>query len=301
MAGYSKLEPVSNGYRVAGSGGDARRFRGVTTQWLDRCCPDLSVISEVSADSKHAGGSHNQMQKGHIDDDSDGDSGRNGGGERRGVIREGVIDKNGEICGSAESEGGVGGRIKVGGKVQAANGGGGTGSENFVKLNLKVKRYSRRGRLLSGAQYKRREWKQRQKEAGSGSSGRSQGGGRFGCFKCGKVGHWAKNCTDNGGSTHLGNFAGEKVEFNDSMILGEEEEKLDREAMEALEKDSPFPTVQEAAAMAAGKKVERRMVRREEDEEETSSYVPSPVGEVECCPPAVAPLLKTDAGTITSE
>ena len=68
------------------------------------------------------------------------------------------------------------------------------------------------------------------------------------CYKCGKSGHWARNCTDKGGATSLGSFAGQKVGFSESMVLDCEED-LNQDALRELAKESPFPTISEAAAM----------------------------------------------------
>jgi len=156
-------------------------------------------------------------------------------------------------------------------KVSKSSGGGaykasgGEVSDNFRKLNMKVKRYSRRpGRSSTGEQYKRQVWKKRQKEQEAVSSGRSSKcGGRFVCFKCGKAGHWARNCTDKGGFAGLGSFDGEEVNYTDLN----EEESIDLAALEALEKASPYPTIGEAVRMAAGEKVERRMTGEDRAEE----------------------------------
>ena len=144
----------------------------------------------------------------------------------------------------------MGGRDRGGGKAV---------SDNFIRLNMKVKKFSRRpGRSLTGSAYKRQMWKKRQnQEMGGGGGGAKRGRGttrRNVCFKCGKPGHWAKNCTDNGGSTNLGKFAGEMVKFNDDLIL-EREDNVDPAMLDELAKNSPFPTVHEAAMMVRGIKV----------------------------------------------
>ena len=231
-----------------------------------------------------------------------------GGGGAESGSNDGIGGGGSDIGGGKVGACGGRGKARAGAR-RGGCGGGGTVSENFVRLNLKVKRYSKSGRSLTGSHYKRRQWKQRHKEAGSGSS-KGRGGGRYGCFKCGKVGHWARNCTDIGGSTHLGSFAGEKVGFSDSMALGEGEEGPDGENLEELEKESPFPTIREAAAMAAGERVKRRMVKEEKDEElgergdAISPYVPPPLpplpaGNVDRCRPPVEPLLQTNEGEMT--
>ena len=144
---------------------------------------------------------------------------------------------------------GVSGHVSGRGKGSAV-------SDNFVRLNMKVKRFSRgRGRSLSGSAYKRHMWKKRQAQEVGGDRGGAKKGvtRRNVCFKCGKPGHWAKNCTDNGGSKNLGKFAGEAVNFNDNLILGREDD-IDPAMLEELAKNSPFPTVHEAAMMARGVK-----------------------------------------------
>ena len=59
-------------------------------------------------------------------------------------------------------------------------------NDNFVRLNMKVKTYKRKGKSMSGPQYKRMMWKQKM-QARSKSYGDS-------CFKCGQSGHWANKC-----------------------------------------------------------------------------------------------------------
>ena len=208
-------------------------------------------------------------------------------------------------------------------------------SDNFVRLNMKVKKFSKRpGRSLTGSAYKRHMWKKRQnQESGSGvggagrggarRGGRGRGGGRNVCFKCGKPGHWAKNCTDNGGSKNLGTFAGEAVKFDDSLALGREDD-VDSDMLEELAKNSPFPTVQEAAMMARGIKLKPKAAAAEssgQDESEadgrgggenadssssspSSSYVAPPPCHTHSTPPppSVEPLYPlTEDGHIISK
>ena len=66
-----------------------------------------------------------------------------------------------------------------------------TSGENYVRLNMKLKKYRCRGLVgrTEGA-YKRMAWKQRMKGRGEGGTNK--------CFKCGEEGHWAKNCKGEG-------------------------------------------------------------------------------------------------------
>ena len=211
-----------------------------------------------------------------------------------------------------------------------ASGGGGRGkggvavSDNFIRLNMKVKKFSRRpGRSLTGSAYKRHVWKKRQNQQSSGTGGTAGGGGagtgvkkggRNVCFKCGKPGHWAKNCTDNGGSKNLGKFAGEAVKFNDDIVLGREDD-IDLAVLEELARNSPFPTVHEAAMMARGIKVIPKTATLTSELENSSENTCSSAGSTDSyvapppChtrstppPPSVDPLypLTDDGHIITS-
>ncbi|KAK3086777.1 hypothetical protein FSP39_023162 [Pinctada imbricata] len=100
---------------------------------------------------------------------------------------------------------------------------------NFVRLNMRVKTYKRKGKGMTGQQYKRFQWKQKMKA-------RSQSYGNK-CFKCGQEGHWSNKCP----------------ETNKESYGGEEDKPP------VLEED--FPTMKEAAMMAKGVKVTRESKR----------------------------------------
>ena len=120
-------------------------------------------------------------------------------------------------------------------------------SDNFVRLNMKVKRYCKKTGRVTGSRYKRLQWKKLQEER----EGPKVGGRRVNvCFKCGKPGHWARNCTDKGGYDNLGSFGGEKVVFCDEEIDEMEEENEDFDRLLA---ECPFPSVEETEVAEQGK------------------------------------------------
>lgn len=181
---------------------------------------------------------------------------------------------------------------------------------------MKIKRYSKKPGRVTGSAYKRKMWKKYQRSqegAAGGSRGGGGGGGGKGrnvCFRCGKPGHWAKNCTESGGSKNLGQFAGEKVQFSETLALQEEE--MDETTLEQLAKDSPFPSVEEAALMARGIKPGGNQGARGESREEKDScvasgssgamlnFVPPPPCFTPPTPPpaAVEPLFPSEDGSI---
>ena len=174
-------------------------------------------------------------------------------------------------------------------------------SDNFVRLNLKVKRFSRKRGGLTGSAYKRRMWKKYQKGQ-SGASFRGGGGGRGSgvCFKCGKPGHWAKECTEREGSKNLGSFAGEKVQFSDGMGL-EHMEELDSDTLQRLAQESPFPSTREAAVMARGVGLEQsRQAQAETAVEPEEPFVALPPCSVRppSPPPPMEPLFPSDTGDV---
>ncbi|KAL3859574.1 hypothetical protein ACJMK2_009790 [Sinanodonta woodiana] len=94
-------------------------------------------------------------------------------------------------------------------------------NNNYVRLNMKVKTYRRKGKGMTGPQYKRKMWKQKMK-ARSESYGDA-------CFKCGQSGHWANKCPGNKQS----------VEVDITPVC-----------------DADFPSIREASLMARGIKTD---------------------------------------------
>lgn len=73
-------------------------------------------------------------------------------------------------------------------------------SGNFVRLNMKLKRYKRKGgRPTSGPVAKRLAWKQKMQ-----SRNKSRGSS---CFKCGEEGHWAKDCKGKFSSGEMSSYS----------------------------------------------------------------------------------------------
>ena len=177
---------------------------------------------------------------------------------------------------------------------------------------MKIKRYSKKPGRVTGSAYKRKMWKkyQRSQEGAAGGNRGGGGKGRNVCFRCGKPGHWAKNCTESGGFKNLGQFAGEKVQFSETLALQEEE--MDETTLEQLAKDNPFPSVEEAALMARGIKPGGNKGAHAESREEKDSCVASGnsgamlnfVPQPPCYtppappPPAVEPLFPSEDGRI---
>ena len=101
-------------------------------------------------------------------------------------------------------------------------------NDNFVRLNMKLKCYKRKGRFMTGPAYKRMKWKEKMK-ARSNSYGDK-------CFKCGGTGHWAKDCKGRGNS--VPQIDPDNVKQN-------------------TVNDAEFPTLREAIGMSRGTAVKR--------------------------------------------
>ena len=80
-------------------------------------------------------------------------------------------------------------------------------SQNFVRLNMKIRRYKRKGQSSTSKFRKHRFGK------------------KDTCYKCGGKGHWARDCP---ASTNLGTFDGEEVRYcedqEEGVGAGEKEE-----------------------------------------------------------------------------
>ncbi len=188
-------------------------------------------------------------------------------------------------------------------------------SENFVRINIKVKRFSRNKKGLTGSAHKRIAWKKMQKSrTGGGAGGSGLGkGGRSVCYKCGNPGHWAKNCDSNVGSKNLGKFDGEDVGFSDRMAAGDEE--INSAMFEQLAKESPFPSVEDAAKMACGVKfgatkeeqsITPTTTQSDGDDDGGNTaecFIPPPpsYSRTTPCSRSVEPLFNTEDGKITGE
>ncbi|XP_075405198.1 ATP-dependent DNA helicase Q4 isoform X2 [Tenrec ecaudatus] len=70
---------------------------------------------------------------------------------------------------------------------------------NYVKLNLKQKRYAR-GPALRGARLRKQVWKQKWQKKRMGFKGSLSGTpAKDSCFRCAQPGHWASQCPQSGG------------------------------------------------------------------------------------------------------
>ena len=108
-----------------------------------------------------------------------------------------------------------------------------------MRINLKVKKYSRAARRITGSHYKRQQWRKRQKEdegeggEGSGLAGkrRKSSYNKYTCFKCGKAGHWASKSSQKDGGKEPDNGDSEIVAVDDDSAMKCSSEPLGRETI----------------------------------------------------------------------
>lgn len=70
----------------------------------------------------------------------------------------------------------------------------GEANDNFVRINIKKKVYVRGKKTNNYSKYKKAEWKKKKKMACSEVDDKADSTGMLKCFKCGDVGHFARNC-----------------------------------------------------------------------------------------------------------
>ncbi|XP_024074121.1 ATP-dependent DNA helicase Q4 isoform X2 [Terrapene carolina triunguis] len=149
---------------------------------------------------------------------------------------------------------------------------------NFVRLNLKKKSHVK-GYALRGHRLRKQVWKQKWQKKGEwfGGGGRCFDRGSDTCFRCGGTGHWASECKGTG----LAQAVGPQLEENS----------------EAIEEETPLPTLEEVARMTntAYSKIsaESRSSQAGPEragEEEFDLHMQRPAYEPPAPPPPMAPL-----------
>jgi ATP-dependent DNA helicase Q4 len=70
----------------------------------------------------------------------------------------------------------------------------GQANDNFVRININKKVYVRGKKNNSYSKYKKAEWKKKKKMADSAVDDVAGSSGVLKCFKCGDIGHFARNC-----------------------------------------------------------------------------------------------------------
>ncbi|UYV60996.1 RECQL4 [Cordylochernes scorpioides] len=119
----------------------------------------------------------------------------------------------------------------------------GTINENYVKVNLKKKKYVRGHKHRTGQQIKRAKWKAIQK-------GRS-GGKKGSCFKCKKPGHWAQDCPQAGGGLLPVLEDGEEEDDGDLVTLEQAAASSSGDTAAQLVDDNSTPATQDPPVIPA--------------------------------------------------
>jgi ATP-dependent DNA helicase Q4 len=79
----------------------------------------------------------------------------------------------------------------------------GEANDNFVRININKKVYVRGKKNNSYSKYKKAEWKKKKKMANSAVDDVTGSNGVLKCFKCGDMGHFARNCLNAQGQCYM--------------------------------------------------------------------------------------------------